>query len=602
MATLSKDKVREWKEQIEFANKVWDDAGMTGEEGDGLVNASTILDAYRLRLWKGVGLDAWGGFSGSELFEDPTFFSNINALMALLFSRNPEPEVFATNPKLLDSALKFQKFLLHAIRLPELKIKENWNAVLLDALLLKFGVIQYGFTPMNQKIDENGNLIDFYDAAQPDFPWMRRRAPWDVRIDPLVDDFSSGGDARWVAFRDLLTMEQVRKNPRLVDRKDLRATRKIEFDKITPDRQIEQSPEANDLVEVWTIWDKVERRVFAVSDGSDSSLMDPIEWPVPWKRLPYDILQFNKSPNSQFGVSYGESAIPTQMDLNKGGTIMTQLMKSLRRVIPINENAMDEADLAAWANDPPLIELMPVKGDPKSVIGQIQLGGNISELVGYMNELRGVQRQALGASEFDRAQRANVETATEAANIAQGGQVQRSRNQGPWEDFLSNSIEMFAQGIQFLVSQENRPRIVPILGNEDAIEIFGDAPTQQFIEITPKEVQGAFIYRVRPGSTLPEDPGEEQRKQAAFNQLMGTSEPLAQLTNWPQRAVDTTRAFDMDPKKQLAGQALNRATQEVQGQRAAQAGGIDPAATQQGSPPSQGVDPQLLQNLGRQGG
>lgn len=594
-------KVERWKEQLLFADSVWEDSGLSGgQTGDGMLNASMILDSYELRSWEGMGQDSWAGFAGSELKEDPTFFSNINALIALLFSRSPRPEVFATNPRLKDSAQKFQKFLLHAIRLPQLKIVVNWNAVLLDALLLKFGVIQYGFTPQNQKIDDDGNLIDFYDAAQPDFPWMRRRAPWDVRIDPLVDDFSSGGESRWVAFRDLLLMEQINKNPLLVKRQDLKPTKSLSVTREAPWKKIEESPETGDIVEMWTIWDKVDRKVFAVSPGSDSFLMEPRDWPVPWQRLPYDILQFNKSPKNSFGVSYGEATIPTQIQLNKAETMMNQLMLSLRRVIPINEDAVDKADLMAFVNNPEMMEFLRVKGDPGNVLGQIQIGGNISELIGYKSDLRNTQRLALGVSEFDRAQRANVETATEAASIAQGGAIQRSRNQGPWEDFLSNSIEMFAQGVQFLVKQENKERVVPILGEEDAIEIFGDPETQQFVTIGPKEVNGAFIYRVRPGSTLPEDPGEEQRKELTYTQTM-SSEPLAQLVDWPQRSVDITRAFDMDPKRQLTNQALNEATAQVQNERAAATGGVDPAAQGQGgSPPSRGVDPELLRNLGRQ--
>ena len=603
MPTLSAAEMDFWKAQLDFSQAIWEQNGMTGEEADGQINTMAILESYALRAWRGTGIDSWGGMHGTELIEDPTFFSNINALMALLFSRNPQPEVFATNPELKDSALKFQRFLLHAIRLPSLKIIENWNATLLDALLLKFGIIQYGFTPINQKIGPDGNLIDFYDPAQPDFPWMRRRAPWDVRIDPLVDDFGSGGDARWVAFRDLLLIDQIRKNPRFIERRDLRPTRTIKLEQM--ERRGQQkglSPEENQLVEVWTIWDKVERKVFAISEGSDKTLMDPIDWPIPWRRLPYDVLQFNKTPNNAFGVAYGEGAVVNQLEINKSATMATQLMKRLRRIIPVQEDAMDESTKAMLASgDMDLAEIFMVKASPREVIGQIQLGGGIQELLLHIGDLRNTQRILLGVSEFDRAQRVNVETATEAGAIAQGSQVQRSRNQGPWETFLSNSIDMFAQGVQHLVAQENRPRVVPILGDEDAMEIFGDPTTQRFVEITPQEVQGSFIYRVRPGSTLPEDPAEEQRREVAFTQLMASAEPLAQLTNWPQRAVDMTRAFDKDPKKQLMGQELGQATQRVEQQRQA-AGQSPPPNEQQGSPPSQGVDPRLLQSLNGGGG
>jgi hypothetical protein len=588
---MSKKRIRFWQDRLARAHRLWAKKGYPNRPSEAHAandDVSDILAAYEGKHWESM-------FGAESLLErrlvmDNVFFSTVNVLTASLYARDPQTDVIATAPEAKDNAARQERFVNHLIRSPKLRHKRTWNRTLFDAMLFHFGIDRHGFTPRAEKYDKDGGLLDNYDAARADFPWIRRVAPWDIRIDTDAESFHPD-IAGWCAFRDLIPAEQAKKHPRL--KSDIRPTRSS-IDHLTgntPSRIRRNGPAGGaNLVEVWWIYDKIDREWFALSDGlPDEAAAEPDAWPIPtWQSLPYDLLQFNPMPDDPFGTTFSRQILPLQRELNVCLTIANQLTQSIRRTLFVNEMALADGEKAKFANLA-LMEAIFVKGEAKDAMLQAQIGGLPQELLLYIQFLIAQIREVLGVSEMERGQRINVETAAEANQVGAGFQMQRGRNQGPWEDFLSDSIATFGLSLQYVLTDRVA---IPILGGDDAHALFGGQGNMNPFEmVAPKQIQGDFIYRVRPGSTLPRDPMEDVRKELAVNQALS---PFGDLVNLPQRAIDTLRAFEKDPARNLMS------PQEVQKRRA--------VAAQQGASPNQeepkkaGVDAGLANLISMGGG
>jgi hypothetical protein len=265
-------------------------------------------------------------------------------------------------------------------------------------------------------------------------------------------------------------------------------------------------------------------------------------WPISWRTLPYNILQFNPTPDDPMGISFPELVMPMQDDLNRVLTLILELAKRQRRVIFYDPNRLVDGEddkLTSLS----LLEFIKTN-DPQSVASQIQVGGNFQELLLLKDHLKNEIRSMIGVGEMERGQRINVETAAEAQQVGAGAALQRGRNQGPFEDFLADVIETFGIGIQDTLAE---PYAIPILGEEDATALFAPTPVSpSYLEVEPQQIRGDFIYKIRPGSTLPHDPDAEIRKQLALNAALM---PFGEAVNQLHMIVQTVRAFEQDPSK-----------------------------------------------------
>lgn len=558
-----------WVDRLAHADESWRRHGLHEQSAPMDSSVKLAFDAYRGDMWGAQGLAGWGGLAPQDLVTHPIFWQSINTLIAQLYARHPYVDVISENPAGLKNARVMERLENHLLRKRSLKIKRTVDRSLLDAILSPFGVIRHGFTPRNEKRDKDGKLLEFYDPAKPDFPWVRRWAPWEVRFDPLAETFDPDGTARWAAFRSLHFMDDLRRNPGFINRQDLRPTHSLKdftFREFHDNPRVPPQEDA-EVVEVWTIYNKKDRTWFAISpNGADKPLRNPEPWPIPWESLPYNILIFNEQSDDPFGISYASQLLPLAIELNKILTIINVAAKSTRRVIPYLGEALED-ETKKLLNRPRFQEFIGIKsnaGDIRNVLGQIQVGGLPQELLLYSQFLVEQIRGILGVSEMDRASRINVETATEAAQVQSGSLTQRGRNMGPFEDFLSDTMATFGLALQNTVTDRFA---IPILGDDAeslfAGEIARAAPAlSPFLTVGPQEIAGEFVYSVRPGSTAPRDPAQDFREEVALNGALAGLPQLAALTNWPNRAVKTVTAAGRVPQDEIQSAALQQATEQ----------------------------------------
>lgn len=515
---LSDKEMARWKDRLDAANRLWKRHGMTGDSVGVHMSPFRYIDMYRGDHWTTYG---WAGIDADDLVTVNMVFSNTNQLMARLSKKNPDPVVTARRrTQENESKARIRQSILSYF-MYELKMKRQVDLALRDALLGPFGIVRHGYTPPEEKY-KNGKMLDTYAFARPDAPWIKRIPFWDFRCDPNADSFHPDGTAKWCAFRDLIPIENFRDNPSLVRRDDLRPTVSGERAKIAGlDNRSTQNADWDGLVEVWWVWDKVERKRFAISPGSEQEVSPVVDWPVMYEDLPYDILMFNEQMDTNIPVPYPASYEMQQYELNKTRTLMSQLVKGLRRLVMVNSDAFsDETREVILKGDLGLTEILECRGEIQNALGQVGLGGFPSDLLGYEATIKTDIREAIGLSNMDRAQRVNVETATEAGGIQQGSEVIAGRNEEAFEQFWSDILRHFNQSLDFTLQPG---MLIPIIG-EDDMRALQSADTEMVEDGSinlkdPSEIYGEYDVKIRARSTLPEDKDRDLAKMLQLKKI-----------------------------------------------------------------------------------
>jgi len=552
---LSEEELRRWKGRLESAHALWKKNGMTGDSAGQPISPFKYINAYRGNQWD---LGGWAGIRTEDLITVNMVFANTNQLVARMSKRNPEPVVTARRMTIENQRKARIRQAILSYFIYELKIKRQVDRALYDALVGPWGMIRHGYTPPEEKYKAgSGRMLDLYSFARPDAPWVKRIPFWDFRADPNADTFYPDGSARWCAFRDLIPIRNFRDTSSLIHRDDLRPTISGERMKIAEEDQPSGSrgEDFEGMVEVWWIWDKEERKRFALSPGSQREVSEVTDWPVQYEDLPYDILMFNEQMDSNIPIPYPAIYESQQMELNKTRTLMSQLVKHLRRLVVVNRNAFSDSDRdKVEQGDLGLFEILTCDGDLNNAITQIQLGGSPEILLGYDATIKTDIREILGLSNMDRGQRINVETATEAGGVQAGSEIIAGRNEERFEEFWSSLLRHFNQALDFTLQPG---MVIPIVGKDDAqaLQQMQDPITGSIELRDPSEIYGEFDVKVRARSTLPED---KDRDLAKFMQLkqMFANDPTVKIAEMNSQALelagfDSSR-FVQSPEEQQA--------------------------------------------------
>lgn len=556
MARPNEKLLKHWRTQMEYADLVWEEAGWKQSARIESVQSNELavryLNAYRGQQWTSAG---WMGLAPEALAVTPLFFSVANTFVAGLLARSPEITVLPRRPSVAESARKVEALLNYDVY--ELKMKRQWARTVLDAFFCPFGLTRHGFTPSEEftgKSDEE--LLQTYAGARKDKPWIRRWTLWDFRLDPTAETPDSDGDARWCAFRTLMTKEEIERTQGMVLPKDAKSTVRVSLP--TPQGQKRSRTRAApaEYYEVWSVYDKTDR-TWVQLDGSYEHILRPqADWPIPWEDLPYDALYFNPQSDTLFPIPYAQTIFGTIEMRNKLRTLMEELTKRLRRIIAYNKNALAEGE-EAKLETLDLQEWVATNGDLANAIKEIQVGGFPQELMLFDSLLKEDVREALGQSNMDRAQRVNVESATEAANIAQGSAQAQSRNVQALEDWLDSCVRHYAQARRAVTVESE---VVP-LGLSDPRQLNTRLPEDRFLNVTPQDLHAEYDFIIKQGSTLP-DTRRQRITQALANLQVASQQP--QLHNLQALYADYWIAAGESPAEKMLTSEQIAATQQPQ--------------------------------------
>lgn len=560
MALSAKDLAR-WRKRLSHAHRVWVEKGLIGTQ-----HASKMreLNAY----YRGEHSDfggLWERFS-DEMVVVNKVYSTINASVSGLAARNPEVQAIPRKSAAVEGARLSERLLQYDME--ELQMIDQWNWALKDHHTAPMGFTRHGFTPQEEKFDSDGRLLEPYRAARPDRPWVKRLPIWDVLLDCLSDQFHMDGGMGWCAFRDMRTPSWFRRNENMTLRDDVKPNISGPFREQRPrDLLDDQNEDWNERVEFYWVYELEERTWFAITrdDGVSKPLRDREDWTIQWEGLPIDVLAIHRQMDSPFAIPLMEPALPIQIELDKLHTIMSVVARNTRRIIGASEAVPD--DVLDKLEDNEVVEILRLPGNPRDMIQEIKAGGFPQELLLYKEVLEDELRETKGQGRMDRAQRINVESATEAAQVAQGSAVLNASEQVEFERFMSGSLRNYWHGRQQTMTQTE---LVPILGSEDAARF-------DFLEITPDDIKQDFEFRLVAGSSLPPDKNREVAQAAADIEVAGKFPQFHNLPEvfrryWEKRRVDPDKVLVAPEQQQISDDAAT-----IRGRTEEGAQGLDPS-------------------------
>ena len=588
---MGPDELKEWKNRKAHADREWKDAGLIPDEEGSASDYYCMmryLDAYRGDFPDVLS----GGMDHADQMAGNITFSLVNTMVSQNSGGTPDPILRPIGGTAAGKDARRRAFLNEQVMrsiMREKKFKQEVDPAIMSAVLTGGGFVRHGFTPEVEYEDDNGVLIQRFKNQTPDMPWIQMMRPWQLRIDPIVNSFNPDGEPRWVAFQNLWFASQIKKNPNLVFRKDLVPTF---YQDLRPkeNRMGSSRPPAEDEVmpmyEEWVIYDFDERKFFGISPGSDQLIRPEADWPVDWGQLPYSYISFNSQLDSPFPIPFMRMIYDDQMMYNKIWTILNAVVSRTRRILAYNGNAMDDDQIAMLTNPRNFVEAIETQSDPREAIADLGFGSFDGQLVGLLFQLKEQIREVLGVSNFDRGQRANVETASEANQIGAGGAIARNRNQEKVEGFWENIIKVSHRS--FLQNSDAREQIIPIIGRQNLNFLTQSERADGFLKTSLGEIRGEFDYAIRANSTMKIDPAQELAAvTTAYNTLGGQQSRMLDQRYFHERILELVGE---DPLQAVLSEEVLQRQNQIEAQQSQDSdGGGAPdggpaAAAQQGLP------------------
>ena len=489
------------------------------------------------RAWEYYKGNQWSHFNDEtrERYPDQPIenlvFENIRIIVPRLNYRNPK--VYVTPKKkpyqtpdgifdTLTASAVFEILLTHYYR--ELQIQREARKCLIDAKLGPFGIMQLGYSLKTEKIKDD-KLLEVNELIQEDSPFVMRRGLKDFRsdpegLDPLLND------ARWVAFRWVKALSDVKKDPKYSNTSQLKPNFTVKTDfssgsQMKNDYESEDHKEMWGRVEGWDIWDKKERRIMTTVNEHDRFLRNEKKWPLDLENFPCEILYFNENATDLFPIPDTWQYLPMQDELNR---VISLQLSHTRRISerkyagmedgmePEEKRKLTHGGDGTFVNTKVPVEqaIQPVKDAAISQDIYIQrqiLKKSIREMAGVSDT------EALASTKF--------EQATEPALIEQAVQTIRGDQQAAFEGFTVRVIRKMGQ-----ILQQTQDEIDIPLNNEQwtdeqirayidhkVTKIVGPENTQillPWLTLSKKDIEGEYDFSIEVGSTMPIN--EETRK------------------------------------------------------------------------------------------
>lgn len=562
--------VRDVQAMLMMADREWANAG--------LIPSTSALDSTGGNYLAMRFLDGYRGEFPSSMpravedvdeFVGNLFFSIVNTVVAQTSAQDPEPVIrplggTAASEDAWRRAWLNQKILTSMMR--EKKFRREVDRAFLSAIILPFGMVRHGYTPEVEYEDDNGKVIARFKNQTPDLPWLQFVRPWQARMDPLVNSFDMDGEVSWIAFQNLYrSRSELDANPALVNTKDWEPT--FHYDLRPYHERKKPAPTHNGVLgvknkknpdflgmwEEWVIYDATRRTFFGVSHGCDKIVREEKDWPLEWGQLPASILTLNEQLDSPFGVPFPKMIWHETMMYNKVWTILKSLVQRIRRIIFVNSSAFtsNAGQLENLLNPESFMEFIVADGDVTQVANEVGFGQIDGQLVGLLFQLKEQIREVLGVSNFDRGQRANVQTAAEAAQIGAGGQMAKSRIQSKFEAFWVDILRASHRAL--LNTEDGREFIIPIIGEQNFLFLSESELNRGFVTASLRDLNGEFDYGVKMNSTTPIDPSAEFAKVAQLGQVLNSQQnPIVNPVHAAKRLVtlagEDSQLWVVDPR------------------------------------------------------
>jgi hypothetical protein len=535
-----------WRDRLVYAKNVWVQKGLLGS---GASTMRLLIELNRGNQWE--HLENTFRDLDEEMFSTVNkIFPIANAIVGEVASRNPRVQVFPNHPDAIEMARPVEHLLNQDIK--ELGFKRQSNRALRHHLWAPLGIMQHGFTPRDEWVSSAGRRMQMYRPSRPDRPWVRAVPIWNVLMDPTGESFHVDDGMEWVAFRELMRLEDIKDNPNMISRSELgdfAGNISPDWERWQTDRfEIgDEDPDKNEYVEVFTVYEAREQTWFQMTlDGIDKLLREESDWPIPWETLPVSVFQVNEQMDTPFPLAIMEELADPQIEINKLHTMMGQLVFRLRRILGYNKAGLEDSEVAK-IEDASINEMIAFKGDPAEGLKMISSGVFPGQdLLQYRAVLDEDMRETVGVSKMGRGQRINVESASEATFVQQGQDINTQRISDAFEDFNRDVIRLYSQGRRATMAVTGE-EVVRMVGEQDADGAL------RWATVTAQDLHADYALEIVHGSTRKRDKAEESRQAAADFQIAMSAPQLFKPAYFARRLLE---ARAIPPEQGMTKEAL----------------------------------------------
>ena len=424
------------------------------------------------------------------------------------------------------AAARAKEFLINW-RWRNLRINAQVRRCLTDSLLGPFGVMKLGYTFETEKIDaptpteeaegEQGDVLQVNEAIKADKPYAVRWSPLDFRVDTEAR-YPDLSDASWVAFGWKARLEDVQRNPRYRNTRNLKATVEVKTDfgasGYIGDKSYLSVKEDLERVQLWEMWDRREGKILTLAEDHDKAL-EWRDWPSGHGTFPAETIVFTEHPDTLYGPPDLFQVLAQQDAYNEIASMILNHVKRFLRKYITSRGAFDEKELEKL--------MLPIDGLT------IETDADVSKAIVPMPDAaipvdwwqaRGNFREdhdrVSGIADFIRGVAEKVDTATEANMIQSNLNVRTTDSRNIVEDFA----ERISQQLLSIDAQTlDIPTVIPVVGPDGAMAL------DQFFRIQTRETLLAETdVEVEIGSMRPIDEVSKKRD---------TMELFSQLRNDP---------------------------------------------------------------------
>lgn len=514
---------------------------------------------YRGNQWGGDAIKAY-----TDKCVDNMVFSNVKTITPSLNFRNPK--IFVTSRKppyetetgLFDTygaAVAFEILLNYYFK--ELDIKRQLDKCLVDALTGPWAHIQLGYTVETEKVDKDGDLIEDNELIRAESPFVLRRSPMDVRIDPSSKN-SDLSDARWIALRWVKTLDDVKKNQAYKNTDKLKNNSSIDTNyeastKSPSDGYVMKDAEKWERVEGWELWDRKCKRVFNIVETHDEFLSDE-EWPLELEGFPIENLYFNENPDELYPISDVDIIQKLQDELNRIRSLqLSHIKKISQRKYLARANSMKQDEIEKLTTGPDGT-IAFTDGDPSTSVVPLKDANISQDIYIIARQLKDDIRTLAGVALIEQGVAQKFDTATEPALMAQAASVRKSERRAVFEAFIVRVVKKLGQILQqtiekqeialnteqFNLAQKYIPSKLSKLIGEKGAQVLNP-----WLTVDKDTIQGEYDFDMEVGSTTPVDDMRRKQDALTLGQAL-TNNPFINEYEGTKRLLEAFETRDID--------------------------------------------------------
>lgn len=323
---------------------------------------------------------------------------------------------------------------------------------------------------------EQPTLNEFIRREQ---PYAVRWSPFDVIKDPEAKR-ADLRDSRWVAFRLVLPIDEVKSNPLYKNTANLKGSRMVErglWERLTHTADPGEKDEELDRVELWEIWAKVwndsrkryDMWQYVIAKGHDKFLLER-KSPYIAEGFPCAVLYFMEDPEDGYPMPI-LSTIDSQIEsINLSRAAQVNHRERFNRRYVFNKALLteDDARRIAQAQDGEVVGVtVPPDTDLKRVMVPVEDAQVNPELYrDYDYAYLEIQR-TLGVTDYDQATAGPARRATEANLIQQSSMVRMMERQDQVGDFVLRVVTYWIQLLKQYGDYDMALKVTNEVGQEE---------------------------------------------------------------------------------------------------------------------------------------